>query len=415
MRTLWMQVARTGTARGYSLAASLTVTFITARYLGPDGRGVVAAAIGWVTLFATFASLSIGPVTFYLSAGRPLSEWVPKTFAGITAILGVGAATGWILAAFCGSSDLSIFGSISRPLLLLAFALLPVMMWNDTANSLLVAMGALERLNLWQVVGSTLTIGAVLTFVVWAGWGVIGALLVTAAYQLTMFVLTLSTVVRRSGGFLFDRVVLRNLLGGGLRLHLSVIATFALMQASVLLLNAFRSAAETGFYHLALQLTLAVQMFSVAVSQVSQSMVAREGADRAWARQKKLLLHSTAATVAIAAVGIVLAPLLVRIAGGAKFLPAVPIFQILLIGLPGMNVSTVMSSQWVARGMFLRLTAISTLLGIGSLVANYLTIPRYGAMAAAWVTTAVYVVSIFINMAMAAWVTARVRATPEAI
>jgi O-antigen/teichoic acid export membrane protein len=410
MRALWMQVARTGTARGYGLATSLAGTFIMARYLGPEGRGVVAAAIGWVTLFATFAACSISSAIFYLAAGRQENEWLARTFGAVVAITAVATLVAWSVAGGTAvASGLTAFRNIPIPILVLSFSYLPLMVWNESANALLIATGQLDRLNVLQMIAATLTFASVLAFVVALPGGVAGAVLATGVFQLSMAAPTFRVMARRAGSFTVDRGVAGQLLSGGLRVHLSVIATFAVMQAGVLLLNFYRSAAETGHYHLALQLVIAIQMVSVSIAQVAQGVISRDGPDAAWPRQKKLLIQSTVPFFLLSIAGWFLAPLIIRVAGGERFLAAVPILRVLLLSVAATNISMVMSSQWVARGMFLRLTAISAVLGAISLTANYLVIPRYGAMGAAWVATAIQFASILPHAAMAFWVSARFR------
>jgi O-antigen/teichoic acid export membrane protein len=410
MRALWMQVARTGTARGYGLATSLAGTFIMARYLGPEGRGVVAAAIGWAMLFSTFAACSISSAIYYLAAGRPEHEWLAKTFGAVVAITTVATLVAWVAAGgTAAASGLAAFKNIPIAILVLSFSFLPLMMWNESANALFIASGRLDRLNMFQVIAATLTLASVLGFVVIVPGGVAGAVLATGVFQLAMAAPTILVMARRAGAFTVDRRVAGQLLSGGLRVHLSVIATFAVMQAGVLLLNAYRSAAETGHFHLALQLTIAVQMVSVSIGQVAQGMVSREGPDAAWPQQKKLLVQSTVPFVLLSVAGWFLAPFIIRVAGGERFLAGVPILRVLLLSIPATNIAMVMSSQWVARGMFLRLTAVSVVLGLISLGANYLVIPRYGGIGAAWVATSVQLASLLAHGGMALWVSARIR------
>ena len=416
MRSLWMQVARTGSARGYGLATSLAGTFIMARYLGPEGRGVVAAAIGWATLFATFAACSISSVVFYLAAGRQEHEWLAKTFGAVVAITAVATLVAWAVAGGTAiASALTAFRNIPIPILILAFSYLPLMMWNESANALFIANGLLDRLNAFQMIASTLTFASILAFVVAIPGGVAGAVLATGVYQLCMAAPTFQVMARRAGSLTVDRGVAGQLLSGGLRVHLSVIATFAVMQAGVLLLNFYRSAAETGHYHLALQLIIAIQMVSVSIAQVAQGMVSRDGPDAAWPRQRKLLWQSTVPFFLLSIAGWFLAPLIIRVAGGEKFAAAVPMLRVLLLSIGATNVGMVMSSQWVARGMFLRLTAVSLVLGLVSLGASYLVIPKYGGIGAAWVTTAIQFASIAAHAGMALWVSAKVRRDASAM
>ena len=403
-----MQIARTGGARIYWLAVAFVSTSITARLLGPEGRGVVAAASGWVALFASFAGLSMAQVILFIATGREESEWLPKTLGTVLAIIATMTLVGWAVA-FAGANVQGgvMFRHLSGPVLITAFAVLPLMMWNESALSFFVATGLIDRLNLWQVVAATSSLAAVVLFVTALRWGVLGALLAMAVYQMIVGAATLITIERRSGRPEVDRGMLRTLIAGGMKLHLSTIASFAIVQANVLLVNALRPAVETGLYQLAVQLISAIQMFPFAVNVATTNAVTRDGPDVAWPRQKQLLVQSCAVSAAITAAGFFLAPVVIRIVGGPRFMPAVPMLRILLVSLVAMNFSAVMSSQWIARGMFLRLTAISAVTALISAVLNWLLIPRYGAIGSAWVTVGVYGSGMIVNAGLAFWVERR--------
>ncbi|MBC7528520.1 MAG: lipopolysaccharide biosynthesis protein, partial [Chthonomonadaceae bacterium] len=51
MHDLWRKILGASAARFYSRAISLTTLAITARFLGPAGRGTIAAVTTWTTLF----------------------------------------------------------------------------------------------------------------------------------------------------------------------------------------------------------------------------------------------------------------------------------------------------------------------------------------------------------------------------
>ena len=61
----------------------------------------------------------------------------------------------------------------------------------------------------------------------------------------------------------------------------------------------------------------------------------------------------------------------------------------------------------IARGMFLRLTAISAVTALISAVLNWLLIPTYGAIGSAWVTVGVYGSGMIVNAGLAFWVERR--------
>jgi O-antigen/teichoic acid export membrane protein len=157
------------------------------------------------------------------------------------------------------------------------------------------------------------------------------------------------------------------------------------------------------------QLFTGIQIVPTAVSVVAYSLVAREGANEAWPQQRKLLLSVLALMAAVAAIGYFVAPFLLPLVFGERFLPAVPLFRILLIGVVGMTMSLVMASQWIARGLFLQAALLTLAIGCITVVANYFAVPRYGATGAAWVLGGTYTISVLGNGIMALWVEARYR------
>lgn len=68
MRELWGNIAHTSGAKIYSMATGVFVLFFTARLLGPEGRGQIAAIVTWVGMFSTFAYLSLGQVALHRMA-----------------------------------------------------------------------------------------------------------------------------------------------------------------------------------------------------------------------------------------------------------------------------------------------------------------------------------------------------------
>src|SRR5206468_2032613 len=80
---VFQSVVETSGARVYWLILGLISTFITARYLGPEGRGLYAAAVSWAGLAYAVLHLSLAPVVVYVAAGRPSEAWLPNV-AGTT-------------------------------------------------------------------------------------------------------------------------------------------------------------------------------------------------------------------------------------------------------------------------------------------------------------------------------------------
>src|SRR4051812_19536658 len=99
MGGLWRSIGFTSGARIYSLVAGLVGLVITARVLGPSGRGAVATATTWALLFATLGYLSLGQVAIHRATEKDPAEWLGSTLGALLAMTGVGTLLGWSAAA----------------------------------------------------------------------------------------------------------------------------------------------------------------------------------------------------------------------------------------------------------------------------------------------------------------------------
>jgi len=406
----WTAILQTSGARSYWLVGGFITTMISAHYLGPSGRGIYAAAVGWVALFSTFGHLSLSQVVVFRATGKDKDEWLPDTFGTMLALVGVLALIGWCVA---GAVYLftrgEAFGHIPLSVLVLAFASLPILLWLESGNSTLISLGELNVLNGAQVVGTTAGIFFTFLLVGVLRYDIEGGLVAVFATQLLISSVGIARIRRHARQVRFNPTVARELLAGGSKLHMNAVGTFLFAQANVLLLNYYRTPAETGFFQIAVQLLTALQVIPLAVSTVAYSIVARKGPDEAWPEQRSLLLKSLAIMVCVGAVAYVSAPAALVTVGGAAFLPSVPVFRILLLTLIGATCSMVMASQWIGRGLFKTAAFLSLGVGIASFAANMLVIPSHGMVGAAWVSVAVYSVSIIGNGIMAVIIERRVR------
>ena len=410
MGKTWNLVAQTSAAKIYWLLATLVTTTITARYLGPSGRGVYVVATSWVTAVTTMGYFSLSQVVVFLATGRNEEEWLPRVFGSLLAILATMALVGWtLIAVLYVSSGGGLFQHLTPVILVVAFASLPFMLWIENGNGILMALGKLHVLNISQIVGGTASLILTFVFVGLWKWGVVGGLGALAVSQGVIVCVTLGFIARRVPVLRFDRKAARELLTGGAKLHLNAIGTYLFTQANVLILNNYRSPKETAYYQLAVQLVTALQIIPMAVSTVAYSVVARIGPDAAWPQHRKLLGEVLLVVVLLGGIAYFVSPFVISFVFGKAFLPSVSLYRILLLSTIGATMSIVMACQWIARGFFL-LTAILTLtVGGATVLANLLVVPHWGMYGAAWVSVGTYAVSIVGNGVMFLWVQRRWR------
>jgi antigen flippase len=378
---------------------------ITARLLGPAGRGTFAATTSWVGLAATFGTLSLGQVLLHHVAGKPSEEWLAETAGTALATTAAVTLVGWIaIAVLYATTGGRMFNHISPLLLALAFAALPFMIWMDTGRYLLLALDALSTANWAQIGGAVTTLTAIVLLVGIARLGVAGA--VGAATIATACVATVmgAAVLRRTPRLDVSTPLLKQLLRGSSQLHLNAIGTYLFTQASVLVLNYYQPPEQTGYYQLAMQLFSMTLILSMSMGTVSFGLVAKRGVNEAWPDQRRLLVQSAGMIAVVSAIGYWLAPLGIRLVAGDRFLPAVPLFRTVLPALLGATFSTIMASQWIGRGLFRQAAGFTIAVGILSLALDLALVPHYGARGALVSTLATYAISVIGNGVMAVWV-----------
>jgi len=406
MRELWANIAHTSGAKIYSLLIGILTLSLTARLLGPEGRGQVAAITTWVSMFSTFAYLSLGQVALHRMADDRTRQRFGHMLGSLILLTLVLTLAGWLVAlGMYGYNPEGAFKGLPAWALLIGFLALPFMIWEQYGSSLLMGLERVRTYNKYQVIGRTLSALALFAIVGGLGWGVSGAM---SASLLGQVIVALGGVA-----FLFqfarsenlscrpDKDEIRALLAGGAKLHLNAIGTFFFTSANVLILNSYHGAEQTGYFQLATQLLGILMIVSQSASMVIFGKVTTLGPNGAWPENRKLLIQITMGMVVLGAIAAVLAPWGISLLAGEKFLPAVEPFRWMLLGLIGMTFSAVMAPQWIGRGYFWQAAALTFLVGSINLTANFWLIPSHGMMGAVFAFLATYMFSIFGNGAMA--------------
>ena len=406
------EVVGTSGARGVVLMVQLLSTAATARFLGADGRGALVATVAWVSTFATIGYLSMAQPVFHRVSGVPVEEWLDETLGTLLAIVAAVSVLGWAAAAglylFTAGGT---FGGLPAALLLIAFAALPFMLWQENGNALLLATGNLHVLNRLQVVSGLASLAAVLVAVGVLGWGIPGALAGVLLNYVLNSILAVAYLLPRCTRVRADWGVARALLAGGAKLHLNAVGAVLAGQVGILIINHYRSPEETAFYHLAGQMLIGLQIVPSAASAVAYAHIARQGPDRAWTEHRRLLAQMLAVTAGLGAVAYFAAPLGVKLLAGDGFGPAVPLFRILLLTVVGSTLAGLTVSQWVARGMFGALAGHGLVLGVLSVAGTFVVVPRWGMTGAAWLGVAISALSLLVNGAVVIWIEKRWRRT----
>ena len=382
---LLRDIAGTSGARVYSTVLSLATLMLTARWLGPQGRGVVVVVITWVTLVSGIAHLSIGQVLVHRAANEPNEQWVGPALAAVALITGIASIAGWLVVAFCYVAFRArLFGGIPAPALALSFVSLPFFIWEQYGSALLSVLGRLRIYNLAQIVGRTLGLALLIVSIKLFGLGIYGFLLAWAAAQVIVSTAGATALVRHSGGRLRGGLnAVGYLVRDGVKLHLNAIGVLLFSGVDILMLQYFRGPAEAAIFQLPMQIFLAMLLVPQAAQLALQGRVAGRSRAEFWREHRAVIAYVIAGMTLIAATLWLVAPWLVPLIGSHRFVDSTAVFRILLVGVPCACFNTLMGIQWIMRGYFYRVSLLTLATGLLNCLINLILIPRHGAAGAA--------------------------------
>lgn len=381
-------------ARGYGVVLSLATLFISARLLGPEGRGAFAAAMAWAALFATLANLSLGQALQH----RLQSALVKPTLAEQIGTLGglalvvsaiaIGSAGGLF---FLTSGEL--FKGLSPFILALAFAAVPLLVWEQYASNILAAAARTDILNRSQYWGRSIGLGIFLVFLLVMGWGVPGALGSQFLGQLLVALLTVVPLWRLAGRSIAwaSREVWPVIRSGGM-IHLTTVSAFLLDQVSILLINNYLGTQDVGFYQLAQQMVGLLLIVPQSALMVIYGGLAKATPDAFWPQQRRLAMRVLGGMLVAGVLAYFVAPWLVGIVAGEAFAPSAAMFRELLPSLLGFSLALLMTPQWIGRGFFRLNMLLTVATSAVVVIASFWAIPRFGVDGAIQVRLAVFAI-----------------------
>lgn len=382
MPVLWRRILLNSGAQAYGTVISLITLSLTARLLGPEGRGEAAALTGWVGLFVVMAGLSLDQSAFRQAARAqtPKENWLPPALTlllSAAVLLGLGTwLAAWGVHQF---SSGHFFRNLSPALLLLAFAAAPLALLDRYSASLCAALDREGIVSRAQILARTAAVLLTCLFVgVWH-WGVAGviaslqlALLLAAGWNLRFLLSQVPRLARPNWP------QMRATLLDGIKLHPATICTALAGGVDVLLLHRYQGAAAAGYYQLAAMLAALHLTLSVETSNLLRGKIVGMGALAAWGVQRRLLWQTSLFVAAMLLFTSLTAHWWLPWIAGGRFAQAVVVLRWLLVGVLLSNFSTLMVSQWLARARLGWFTALNIATGLGSVALGLLLIPRYG-------------------------------------
>lgn len=374
---------------GLANAAMGAVAILTARHLGPDGRGflvVVVTLCSFCTLvFALGTNLSLRVL---LADPRRLVTLNDSLGLALVLILGqaiVTAAAGALVLPLAGISWSALDGA-------LVGGYGAVLLASVLSREALVAIGRPQRAVAAEAKGALGLVGVVALLIATGQTSPRAYLTLLALGALAQAILAY-VALGRDGDPLrpaFRPRRWRRLVGAGLPgVGLSVGQAVAL-KSDRLLLGILLSPAVVGVYSVAATLTELFWIAPVALAHVLVRPVAAQEMT-----YERVAAARNAALAAVAAAGIVAAaaaPAIVRLLVGDPYAAAVSPLRILLLGAVIVTSYHVDVTALAATGAIPEASVTAMTGAVVAVCAGLLVIPRHGVVAAAWVSDGAYLI-----------------------
>jgi O-antigen/teichoic acid export membrane protein len=353
-------VLRTGAVQAFELAVGLVTLVLSARLLGPEGRGLLGVTVVWAGLFAAFGSLSLDAVVVNRAALGRGEDWFPRLFRAIARLylllLAVTVAAALLLFAVARER---IFGTLPDYLLASGLALVPLLLWARYQQALLLALGQLGLRNRAIVVSNLIALAGLVVFVWLLGWSVPGALLAQGLASVAAAAIGLGLLLRAAARSTGGADSLATLARDGAKVHASAVGHYVYGSVDVVTLNSVVGATAVGWYQLALRLVGVGLALPSAVATVFRARMAGHAPRESWRRQRGTALLTMLATLAGGGLAWLLAPWIIPLLAGEDFRPSVDLFRALLPILFGRSLELLLVPQIFARGHFLVGSAVA--------------------------------------------------------
>lgn len=381
--------------RIFMLVGVFGSSIIVARLLGPEGFGVFAVLNVTVALALQIGSAGLPSAnTYFLARDRRKfgSIWANSIiFALLVGVLL--AATVMVLGWFRPA----LFAGVSTELLLVAAVSIPFQLLFVLGLNVLLAIDRIRQLNLFDALLPALVLLNAIVVLILLGERLF--LLVSfntiAGSLLSLFVAVYIALELRKvrQKFQLNAQLLGKMLRYGLKFYISIMAGTIIFRADLLIVNHFRGATEAGVYAVASQFSFLLLMLPSVIATLLFPRIAAEQ-DVRGEFAVRVTRHTTVIMLVVC-VAAALFSFALPLIYGTPFSPATMQLLILLPGMFFIGLESVLVQHFTGTGLPVAIPLFWLVTLAFNISANLLTVPRFGATAAA-VTSSLSYAMIFL-------------------
>jgi len=379
--------------RATLFAVSSLVGILTARLLGPEGRGVYYLLVTYTSLLVLTGGLGLEASNVYFAAksnvDRSCMFWNSVVSGAILGMLMV--ITGLIVyLALPGP-----FRGVEPQLMLLALLALPFTAVNLFLIGLILGFQRVVQYNILSAIQRGLVLSFLLVLL--PSWRTVQvAIAAHLAAQIVATALILGYFSQRrlvSPRPRLDWALLKKGLSYGVRAQTANVLLFLNFRLAAFLINFFSDPAQVGVYSIAVILAESLWHVSSSVATVVFPRIsASQSLHRSLALTSRSARLSVFSTAALAILLGLLSPWLISVLFGADYQQAALALAILLPGIVVFSLEYVLASYIAGRGYPQYVTVVAFIALLVTVVFNLWLVPKWGINGAAMASTISYTV-----------------------
>ena len=381
------------------MAIGLFTGIITARWLGPESRGIFSLVVLFPSTLVTLTKFGQSQASIYfirrqkIDPSRVASN--VATFAvgvGVVAIGVVVLAREWLVA--------TVLNGVPVWALLCIVPLIPVLLLESYLYGVLQATDRFRTYNLRIIGDNVMTLLSMAVALVVLDLGLVGALGVVIAVRAVMILWVLRTVnIETPLRPAFDRGLFRQMIRYGLKSHVQIIASHFHVRAAMYLVAYYLDPAQVAFYSIGARLAERILYVPQSLGLALFPRLASADVERVHSMTATAVRQTLVMTVSLAAFVTVVGPWAIVIAYGDAYAAAAVPLRIVCWGIVMMSMYVLLSRNFTSRDRQ-QINIIAAYLALGgNLLLNVYLVPRYGIAGSAWATTCSYSVAALVLLA----------------
>lgn len=375
------------------LIVGFASSIITARYLGPEGRGILAVLMTITGIAVQFGNFGLHTSNTYFIAKD--KERLPKIIGNTLWLSLLGGALISLITLTILYFNQNIVAGIPFSLVLIALLSIPFILLFMLGQNILLGIQKIKIYNIFELINRIVTFLVVAILLILLNQGV-GAVVATTTFLAAAFGLLLIKYLPVKS-LIFDLRLFKEMASYGLKAYLAGLFAFLAIRFDMLMVNYFLGPGKSGIYSITVQIADLLYMLPVAIGTILFPKVSgmREGK---WPFTRKVAWMTLAIMFFVCSIAALMAKPLIIFFYGNVFSEAVEALWWRLPGILMSSINTIFMNFFAGKGMPIIVVISPFLALVVNLILNIYLIPILGINGASLTSSIAYLLMLIVSI-----------------